>query len=54
MDPATRLLPPTYTLLSFLQELDDFFGVGVKLQSLERSLLILRQTGIVLELAIAF
>ena len=38
----------------FIQELEDFFGGGNTLQSRERSLDILRQTGSVSELAIAF
>ena len=44
VDP-TLLLPPSYTLDSFWQELEDFFGEGVTLQSRERSLDVLRQTG---------
>ena len=44
VDPATLLLPPSYTLDSFWQELEDFFGGGVTLQSRERSLDVLRQT----------
>ena len=54
IDPATLLLPTTYTLESFLLELEDFFGGGVTLQTRERSLILLRQTGTVSELAIAF
>ena len=54
VDPATFRVPPTYTLLSFLQELEDFFGGRVTLQHLERSLITLRQTGTVSELAIQF
>ena len=54
MDPGTFRLPPHYTLASFLQALEDFFGGGVTLDSRERSLTILRQTGTVAELAIAF
>ena len=45
VDPTTLLLPPSYTLDSFCQELEDFFGGGVTLQSWERSLDVLRQTG---------
>ena len=37
-----------------MQELEDFFGGGVTLQSRERSRIILRQTRPVSELAIAF
>ena len=54
VDPVTLLLPPSYTLDSFWQELQDFFGGGVTLQSRERSLDVLRQTGSVSELAISF
>ena len=54
VDPGTFKLPPHYTLASFLQALSDFFGGGVTLDSRERSLTILRQTGTVAELAIAF
>ena len=54
VDPITLLLPPSYTLDSFWQELEDFFGGGVTLQSRERSLDVLRQTGSVSELAISF
>ena len=44
VDPTTLLPPPSYTLDSFWQELEDFFGGGVTLQSRERSLDVLRQT----------
>ena len=54
LTPVTFRVPPTYTLLSFLQELEDFFGGRVTLQHLERSLINLRQTGTVSELAIQF
>ena len=54
VDPNTLKLPPHYTLDIFFQELEDFFGGGITLQSRERSLDILRQTGTVSELAIAF
>ena len=54
VDPSTLILPPSYTLDSFWQELEDFFGGGVTLQSRERALDILRQTGSVSELAISF
>ena len=54
VDPISAKLPPSYTLDSFMQELEDFFGGGVTLQSRERSLDVLRQTGSVSELAIAF
>ena len=54
VDLATFRVPPTYTLLSFLHELEDFFGGGVTLQNLERSLITVRQTGTVSELAIQF
>ena len=54
VDPITLLLPPSYTLDSFWQELEDFFGGGVTLQSRERSLDVLRQMGSVSDLAISF
>ena len=54
VDPTSIRLPPSYTLDSFMQELEDFFGGGITLQSRERSLDILRQTGRVSELAISF
>ena len=54
VDPGTFILPPHYTLASFLQALEDFFGGGVTLDSRERSLTNLRQTGTVAELAVAF
>ena len=54
VDFHTLKLPPHYTLDSFFAELEDFFGGAVTLQSRERSLEILRQTGTVSELAIAF
>ena len=54
IDPVTIRLPPSYTIDSFIQELEDFFGGGNTLQSRERSLNILRQTRSVSELAIAF
>ena len=54
VDPHTLKLLPHYTLDNFFAELEDFFGGAVTLQSRERSLEILRQTGTVFELAIAF
>ena len=54
VDPITYRISPSYSFESFLQELDDFFGGGVNVQTLERSLINLRQTGTVSELAIAF
>ena len=54
IDPVTLMVPPSYTFDIFLQELEDFFGGAITLQSRERSLTILRQTGTVSELAIAF
>ena len=54
IEPHSISLPPSYTLDSFMQELEDSFGAGVTLQSRERSLEILRQTGSISELAIAF
>ena len=54
VDPISIRLPPPYTLDSFMQKLEDFFGGGVTLQSRERSLDVLRQTGSVSKLAVAF
>ena len=54
IDPATNQLPPSYTLEILFQEMAEFFGGGITLQTRERSLDILRQTGTVSELAIAF
>ena len=54
VDPATQELPPSYDLALFFQALEDFFGGAVTLQSRERALRSLRQTGSVSELAIAF
>ena len=52
--PHTIILPPSNTLDTFMQELEDFFGGWITFQSRERSLDILRQTGSVSELVIAF
>ena len=54
IDPTTIRLPPSYTIDSFVQELEDFFGGGNTLESRERALDVLRQTENVSELAIAF
>ena len=54
VDPVTLLLPPTYDLPRFFHELEDFWGGGIALQSRERSLDILRQTGNVSDLAVSF
>ena len=54
VDPVTMRLPPHYTLASFFRAIEDFFGGGVTIDSRERSLDNLRQTGTVAELAIAF
>ena len=54
IDPSTCHVPSTYTFDSFIQEPDDFFGGGVTLHSRGRSLINLRQTGSVSELAISF
>ena len=51
---TTTRLPLSYTIDSFIQALEDFSGGGNTLQSWERALDILRQTGSVSELAIAF
>ena len=54
IDPTTLRISPDYTLASFFQELQDFFGGGVTLDSRERSLDALRQTATVSDLAISF
>ena len=54
INPVTLQLPPHYTLEIFFQEMAAFFGGDIILQTRERSLDILRQTGTVSELAIAF
>ena len=54
IDPTTIRLPPSYTIYTFIQEFEDFFGGDNTLQSRERSLDILRQTGSVSKLAISF
>ena len=54
VDPITFKLPPHNTVASFFQAFEDFSGGGVTLDSRERSFDILRQTGTVAELAIAF
>ena len=45
MDPVTCLAPPTLTFDALLVQLSDCFGGGVTIQTLERSLINLRQTG---------
>ena len=54
MDPVTSLVPPSITFDAFLDQLSDYFGGGVTTQTLERSLINLRQTGSVSEFAVAF
>ena len=54
VDKSTFRLPPHYTLASFFHALDDYFGGAVTLDSWERELDGLRQTGTVSELAISF
>ena len=54
VDPHSFQLPPSNDLGRFFQELEDFFGGAVTLHSRERSLDLLRQTGSVSDLAIAF
>ena len=54
VDPNSFQLPPSYDLHRFFQELEDFFGGAVTLHSRKRSLDLLRQTGSVSDLAIAF
>ena len=54
VDPNTSQLHPSYDIHRFLAELEEFFGGAVTLHSRERSLDLLRQTGSVSDLAIAF
>ena len=54
VDPVTQELPSSYDLSSFFKKLEDIFGGAVTLQSRERALRSLRQTGSVFEHAIAF
>ena len=54
VDQTTCHVPSTYTFDSLMKELEDLIGGGVTLQSRERALITLRQTGSVSELAIAF
>ena len=54
VDPNTLQLPPSYIFDFFFQELEDFFGGLITLQSPERSLDIVRQKETVSELAIVF
>lgn len=54
VDPATSFVPPSVTFDAFIAQLSDYFGGGVTAQTLERSLITLRQTGSVSEFAVAF
>ena len=54
IDPITLQLPSSYDLHRFLQGLEDYFCGAVTLHSTERSLDMLRQTGSVSDLAVAF
>ena len=54
VDPITNRVPTTITFDVFLGQLSDYFGGGVTSQTLERSLINLRQTGSVSDFAIAF
>lgn len=54
VDTITMWLPPHYTLATFFQALESFFGGGVALDSRERALDVLRQTGTVAEMATSF
>ena len=54
VDLVTCLAPPTLTFDAFLVQLSDYFGGGVTIQTLERSLINLRQTGSVSKFAVAF
>ena len=51
---ATMMLPDHYTLVMLLEELGEFFGAGITVDSRERQLIALRQTTTVSQLAIAF
>ena len=44
VDPVTQELPPSYDLILFFKELEDFFGGAVTLQSRVRALRSLPQT----------
>ena len=54
IDPLTQLLPADYDLARLFSELQNFFGGAATLQSRERDLRALRQTGSVSDLAISF
>ena len=54
VDPATSLVPDFVTFDAFIEQLSDYFGSGVTTQTLERSLINLRQTGSVSEFAVLF
>ena len=54
MDPATSLVPPHVTFEHFIAHMSTYFGGGVNQQTLQRSLINLRQTGSVAEFAVAF
>ena len=54
VDPNTIQLHPSYDLTRFFEELEDFSGGAFTLHSRERSPDMLRHTGTVSELAIAF
>ena len=54
VDPITTQLHPSYDIHYFFSELEESFGGAVTLHLRERSLDLLRQTGSVSDLAIAF
>ena len=54
VDPVTCLAPPTLTFDALLVQLSDYFGGGVIIQTLERSLINVRQTDSVSEFVVAF
>ena len=54
VDPDTNLVPPHIIFEIFVAQLSEYFGGGVNAQTLERSLINLRQTGTVSDFAVAF
>ena len=54
VDPTTNLLPSTWDVDTLFHEVENFFGGAATLQSRERDLCALKQTGSVSDLAIRF
>ena len=54
VDPTTTLLPSSWDVDMLFSELENFFGGATTLQSRERDLRALKQTGLVSDLAIQF